>query len=404
MNTFKSKLILLGILAFLTNLRISARDVSIEDALDLCRQKYGFSPNYYSVETSNASQWTLFVDLFPTAMWCHDAYMVTIAKVTSDLQEPTMEESHRIFPPSANMNLIGLSSSSEDSSAGHAPEKDINQLLESIAPQISNEYASRTYAIILNGGINLNSNKIGAWNSCSLAYRMLLKFGVPRDHIIPISADGDNSALDTSDDTDRWEGEIHYGMYNPKFISQRLDLGLDGVDVIHYSATKENIYKAFTQISNKAKDGDHFLFFGMDHGTTVIRGLKTEAALCLWDAENVASETDSSAYIGYIESLHYLASELKRDLKTLSDKGVICNAVLGQCRSGGFIEPLSSLPNIVVSTACTGTETAHTFWIPELENGNRIKRPYSEFLYQWVNGILNSCGEPLEDRMYNLYP
>ena len=231
-----------------------AREITPSEFLDACKERYTASSNYYLIETRDSLHWTMFVDPAPSAMWGHDCHIVRTLKVT-DSQNPDLllEEFPMQFPSSNRMTLLYAPPKPENQSPRHVTATDINELLNNNGTEAINEYAQRTYAIILSGGVNLNSNRIGAWNSCSLAYRMLRnRFGVPKDHIIPLLADGDNPALDTLDDTERiniYTGDTLSNMNKPHPISQSLDLGLDGVNVIKLAATKENLYDAFQEIA-----------------------------------------------------------------------------------------------------------------------------------------------------------
>ena len=80
--------------------------------------------------------------------------------------------------------------------------------------------ASRTYAVILSGGVDKFSNYERYWNDCSFIYQTLVnKYGVPKQNIYPIMSDGDNPAVD---------------MHCPSgsFVSQPLDLDFDGVSIL----------------------------------------------------------------------------------------------------------------------------------------------------------------------------
>ena len=104
----------------------------------------------------------------------------------------------------------------------------------------------------------------------------------------------------------------------------------------------------------------------MDHGNRYPIQGKEESVLCLWDLDGVTGVEDlTKIEYGYNPDLHYRASELKAHLQPLADKGVICNVVLGQCKSGGFVEPLSTLKNTVITTSCEAKQSSHTFWVPD---------------------------------------
>jgi len=86
--------------------------------------------------------------------------------------------------------------------------------------------AARTYVVIISGGGDKYMNKPRYWNDCSFLYRTLrLRYGIPKNNIYPLMADGANPAPDT-----RLSGN--------NFISQSLDLDMDGNSEISRAATK----------------------------------------------------------------------------------------------------------------------------------------------------------------------
>ncbi len=208
------------------------------------------------------------------------------------------------------------------------------------------EVASRTYAIILSGGVNLYSNYERYWNDCSFIYQTLVnKYGVPKSHIYPIMSDGNDPAVDMRCTTGG-------------FISQPLDLDNDGIADISLAAKKQNIQNVLNGLINDIREDDHLFFYVIDHGGT--------------------DDYISKSYINLWDFGKLYDHELAAMLAPFTEKYVNVNVVLGQCFSGGFIDDLSAI-GCVVSTASTGSESSYA--CPDI--------PFDEFVYHWtcaVNG------------------
>lgn len=160
----------------------------------------------------------------------------------------------------------------------------------------------KTYAVILNGGKDLDGNKENYRNDCSFFYMTLRNvYGVPRKNIKVLMADGTDPTADM-----KLEGN------ESLYISSPLDLDDDGIDDIEYSATKDNLKKVFADLSNMVTSNDHLLVFVIDHGSINSAGI---SQICLWG--------DSIS-----------APELSDMVKPI-DAGYI-TFVLGQCYAGGF--------------------------------------------------------------------
>lgn len=222
---------------------------------------------------------------------------------------------------------------------------------------VVNSVAQRTYAVILSGGYNANSNYQRYWNDCSFIYQTLVnKYEVPKENIYPIMSDGDDPAVDL---------RTVYG-YS---MSQPLDLDRDGEKDIYLSATKSNISQTLNSLASKLKKDDHLLFYVIDHGGSDDKDMKS--FIWLWDEQKLYD------------------TELAQMLTPFTKKLVNVNVVLGQCYSGGFIDDLTKI-GCVVATACKGSEPS---W-------SCSDKPYDEFVYHWtcaVNEATHSGTEVLSD-------
>ncbi len=223
------------------------------------------------------------------------------------------------------------------------------------APNVvsENDYGNQTYAIILSGGVNKNANSQIYWNDCSFIYQTLVnKYGIPKNHIYPIMADGEDPAVDMRGDTMR------------TYISQNLDLDGDQIQDIYLAATCENVENTLNEIKSKIKRNGHLFIFVSDHGGSEDNNL--QSYICLWKND----------------ILHDY--QLAEWLKPFQDKSTNISVVMGQCYSGGFIDDLTQV-GCVIATVCPGNVPA---FAGNIEN-------YTEFLYYWTCAVneMDSNGE-----------
>ena len=181
---------------------------------------------------------------------------------------------------------------------------------------------SNNWAVIISGGVRSDVNWERYWNDCSAIYKCLRQtYNYSRERIIVVMSDGKSSGLDRR-------------MNNETYMSSPLDLDGDGTDDINYSATRSNLSKVFNYLKGQVKSGEQVLVFVTDHGSRH----NGESYICLWNEEVISS------------------TEFAREVKKI-DSSVRKHIVLGQCYSGGFVDPLlSSCSNISVAAASEADE------------------------------------------------
>ncbi len=330
-------------------------EVTQSKALEMAKQAVfnQSDAEFYLINNSNNSQWTIFVDLQPGANWEHDCCIVYVPRTADnqfDLENLAPLRENLKYPPADNMVHLSApgtgSEITEPSQPVEEGEGNSSEFEANVDIQPDMSAASRTHAIILSGGINKNSNNIRYWNDCSFIYKTLTeRYAIPKNQIYPILADGDDPSEDTR-------------LLNNTYKSQDLDLDEDGVDEISMSASKSNIEQTLTGLLAKLKQGDHLFLYVIDHGGT---NGNDQSYICLWNGENLQDY------------------ELAEMLRPFSEKGVKINVVLGQCYSGGFIDDLT-MEGCVVATASRGDESS---W-------SRSTGIHDEFVYQWtcaINGL-----------------
>ncbi len=195
----------------------TTKSVSKDDALAIAQKQFvGKDVDYYVLSNSSSAIWNIFVDAEPMKGWQHDCYVLTIPKSTTvDINAIIPRMVSRKMPPQEDYAPL-LVKNRYGSNANSKP-----QVRKATSSNGNNEAAQRTYAIILSGGVNKNSNYERYWNDCSFIYQTLVnKYSIPKGNIYPIMSDGNNPAADMR--------SISGG-----YKSQPLDLDNDGVDKIY---------------------------------------------------------------------------------------------------------------------------------------------------------------------------
>ncbi len=283
------------------------------------------------VQKDGESRWLVFVDKMPRAGWEHPCSYVYAKPGDSSAENCIVVDT--VCPPSdIQLTPILKNNGATDNIVQVSVEK---------GPE--NPYASHTYAVILSGGKEKNSNSCRYWNDCSFIYQTLTKrYNVPKSNVKVLMSDGTDPADDMCDELG---GET---------FSSPIDLDGDGSADIEYSATKSNLRKVFSELSSTLGDEDHLLVFVIDHGGYDKQ--KKSSYICLWNGEQLYPDELN----GYIENC---------------GAGYI-SFLLGQCNAGGFVKPLQA-KNRIIMTACG--EKEKSFGCEEL--------PFDEYVYRWTCGI-----------------
>lgn len=320
-----------------------------EEALFKIQEFYSdTSMDIYEIPTESADYWEFFVDEEPQKGWGHICARVSIPKRTS------------LFTPNGGWKIT---ESMEAPNVRMVPVR-INQSVSAtnnkkpvvpfdLNPNINSDAPSRTYAIILSGGINMNMNYERYWNDCSFIYQTLVnKYAIPKNHIEVLMADGQDPAEDML--------EARTGNYK----SSPLDLDNDGKADIGYAATYANVYNVMNKMQMKLKAEDHLFIFVIDHGGWSPTG----SYICLWNNEQLSD------------------IQMKNLIQPLVAKSVNVSMLLGQCYSGGFVQTCK-MPGVVVATACRGDEVSYACG----------DIPYDEFVYQWTCALnqADHLGNPI---------
>ncbi len=207
----------------------------------------------------------------------------------------------------------------------------------------------RQYAVLINGGYNQSNNHIRYWGDLAYIYTALIQdYGYTDRNIYVLNSDGASTAIDRSDGT-----------------SSPLDLDNDGDNDIDYSATKANVTLVFNLLKAKLTSNDLLFVFVTNHG-----GLESykKACIWLWNGQKI------------------LDSELKALVDPINCQKM--TFVLETCYSGGFVDDLSSISNVMVATACAWDDTSVA---------GTTYPYYNQFVYYWtaaVRGFYTSGSTP----------
>lgn len=303
------------------------RDVDYQYDYYYCDRLVG---HIFDSNKTRMSSVFVFVDMEPSSSWEHECKYVYIAKdsVLIDVQDS-------IVPPS-NLELKPLR-------IGDRSNRIESFQLPRIPQSNDEDAAMRTYAVILNGGMNVNGNYERYRNDCSFIYQTLCNtYNIPKSHIKVVYADGTNPAPDLRL-SDTWE-----------LVNSNLDLDNDSIPDIEYPATKTALQTVFDNLSTEITDEDILLVFVTDHGGK--SKTNNEGYLYLWNNEKL--------YPG----------ELAEYLEPINAQAI--NIVMGQCYSGSFIDELSDKTR-AITTAVSADEKSYEH--PDM--------PFDSFLYYWTSAI-----------------
>lgn len=275
--------------------------------------------------------WFFFVDEYPQRGWSHPCKYVFVNSVTGAIEMKSAE-----FPPVYD----GMSVVSQFVPKSNYTVRQVRSMqpTRNSANQIVS--ARHDYAVIINGGMDKESNHQRYWNDCAMIYTVLKnKYMYPSDHIYVMMADGKSPEKDRR-------------LINNSFDSSPLDLDGDGVGDIQYAATKNNLYAVFDTLRARMTSEDNLLIYTIDHGGS----LMGETLLCLWGEYIYASEF--AQLVNKVPAAHI-------------------NVCMGQCNSGGFIPHLEG-EGRVIATAASATENSYG------------AEQYDTFVYEWASALLGS--------------
>lgn len=296
--------------------------------------------------------WLVFADLMPEANWEHPCKYIYVSD-NMEGGEYTVAVVDSVRPPhSGDFEPMKLSRTTRDRMELESSEKAkragaARMMKSGPLPIYSTPFSSKTYAVILSGGLSPADNADRYWNDCSYMYKTLTRnFGLPKENVKVLMSDGKSSGLDRNLNSS----------FSPDLDSSPLDLDGDGECDIDFSASKDTLAMVFDELKNKLTDNDHLLVFVTDHGG--YDEYNDKSYINLWNGERLYPDEFASYFNGF-------------------NAGYV-SFVLGQCYSGGFIPALKA-DNHIVMTACAEKELSYRCRAFDLN--------YNEFLYHWISAL-----------------
>lgn len=296
--------------------------------------------------------WLVFADLMPEANWEHPCKYIYVSD-NKEGGEYTVAVVDSVRPPhSGDFEPMKLSQITRDRMELESSEKAkragaARMMKSGPLPIYSTPFSSKTYAVILSGGLSPADNAERYWNDCSYMYKTLTRnFGLPKENVKVLMSDGKSPGLDRNLNIS----------FSPDLDSSPLDLDGDGECDIDFSASKDTLAMVFDELKNKLTDNDHLLVFVTDHGG--YDEYNDKSYINLWNGERLYPDEFASYFNGF-------------------NAGYV-SFVLGQCYSGGFIPALKA-DNHIVMTACAEKELSYRCRAFDLN--------YNEFLYHWISAL-----------------
>lgn len=296
--------------------------------------------------------WLVFADLMPEANWEHPCKYIYVSD-NKEGGEYTVAVVDSVRPPhSGDFEPMKLSRTTRDRMELESSEKAkragaARMMKSGTLPIYSTPFSSKTYAVILSGGLSPADNADRYWNDCSYMYKTLTRnFGLPKENVKVLMSDGKSPGLDRNLNIS----------FSPDLDSSPLDLDGDGECDIDFSASKDTLAMVFDELKNKLTDNDHLLVFVTDHGG--YDEYNDKSYINLWNGERLYPDEFASYFNGF-------------------NAGYV-SFVLGQCYSGGFIPALKA-DNHIVMTACAEKELSYRCRAFDLN--------YNEFLYHWISAL-----------------
>lgn len=296
--------------------------------------------------------WLVFADLMPEANWEHPCKYIYVSDnmeggeyivaVVDSVRPPHSGDFEPMKLSQITRDRMELESSEKAKRAGAA-----RMMKSGSLPIYSTPFSSKTYAVILSGGLSPADNADRYWNDCSYMYKTLTRnFGLPKENVKVLMSDGKSPGLDRNLNIS----------FSPDLDSSPLDLDGDGECDIDFSASKDTLAMVFDELKNKLTDNDHLLVFVTDHGG--YDEYNDKSYINLWNGERLYPDEFASYFNGF-------------------NAGYV-SFVLGQCYSGGFIPALKA-DNHIVMTACAEKELSYRCRAFDLN--------YNEFLYHWISAL-----------------
>ena len=290
--------------------------------------------------------WFFMIDDRPFANWSHPSRFAFVAKDLSSCVVLYADEPEVVCSGTEKVRLPELMRS-VDSGRGSATISQIKSFLNNaFTSDNALSYdgdTSHSYAVIISGGGDIESNFSRYWGDVAMIYSTLRKkYAMPKENIRVCVSDG------KSNENDMQVSIGDGGWGDAGYYNSPHDLDGDGVDDVEYDSKKSTIKNVFASLASKLTSEDRLFVFVTDHGS-----YDKSSGTCYL----VPWITDSYSTQSQYYSLMISASEFASMVR-----GIKCpiSFAFEFCYSGGFIQPLVAQQNRVVATAC-GVEPSNAF-------------------------------------------
>lgn len=283
------------------------------------------------------------IDPYPLANWEHPCQWVFIGAADGEVTIYDMTT-----PPRDEV-LLNMTEVTDPTPYEQPSYDDVRKMIdrkleEAFGPRRYDPPAGGTrgdrYALLISGGASQGNNHIRYWGDIAFIFCALKHYyGYSDSEIVVCMSDGDNPAADRSNGT-----------------SSPLDLDGDDVDDYELDATYATVTDQLQYLVDNVGAGDMVFVYTTDHGGSS-GGYNTY--LNLWNWGTIA-DSDFASYID-----DFPASTIK----------LFC---MEQCYSGGFIDDLEDLDNVVIATAVPYNKLSYA--------GDTY--PYfDQFAYEWTAAV-----------------
>jgi len=182
--------------------------------------------------------------------------------------------------------------------------------------------AGENYALLMSGGANAGNNHIRYWNDMAYIYYTLINvYSFDEDNIFVLMSDGDNSGNDRSDGT-----------------NSPTDLDGDGDQDYTDPCTHDKVIEYMNDLATTLTSQDSLFIFTTDHGGGSTSG-GNDSYLNLWNNQQLRDD------------------EFADELDDISFAQ--CIITMEQCFSGGFVDDVNAIDNVVISTAANANEYSY---------------------------------------------
>jgi hypothetical protein len=284
-----------------------------------------------------------FIDPYPLANWEHPCQWVFVAADDGDatIYDMTTPPRDKVF--------VEMTEVTDPTPYEQPTYDDVREMIKRKQTEMFGEprytgdgdrSRGDRYALLISGGASQSNNHIRYWGDIAFIFCALKHYyGYSDSEIVVCMSDGDNPAVDRSNGT-----------------SSPLDLDGDDIDDYELDATYATVTEQLQYLVDNVSAGDTVFIFTTDHGGSS-GGYNTY--LNLWNWDTLADSTFAS----------YIDDFPADTIKLFS---------MEQCFSGGFIDDLDDLDNVVIATAAPYNDYS---WAGDTY-------PYfDQFAYEWTAAV-----------------